>query len=310
MVEIAATGVCGTDLAIVSGAYDAAHGVVLGHEAAGYVAAVGARVSDLQVGQRVVINPTYYCGSCRMCRTGRENHCVAKGHSECGVTKDGTFARYHLNEAAFVYALDDEVSFEAATFTEPLSCVLAAINKLHIRPGLNAVVCGGGPIGLLAAWVLHFKGLLGCISEVSVARRAILERLLPSGFSIVESTEDIALPIDVAVDTTSSCVSRLVSSLERGGQVLTLGLKPQLGEINFGALSDMSLSIIGSIDSQDNSFEAALTLITQGIIPTRNFVSHRYPLTEYDDAFAILGCDLREQTWSHSAQAMKVVLTP
>jgi threonine dehydrogenase-like Zn-dependent dehydrogenase len=310
VVEIAASGICGTDLAIVSGGYNAAQGVVIGHEAAGIIAAAGARVNDLRIGQRVVINPTYFCGCCRMCRTGRENHCVAKKYSECGVTKDGTFARYHINEAAFIYALEDHVSFEAATFVEPLSCVLNAVNKLYLRPGLQAVVCGGGPIGLLAAWVLHYKGLTGYIIEIGAFRRKLLVDLLPSGFSVIESLDDVARSLDVAVDTSSSSVASLVPRMERGGQILTLGLKPQRSEIDVGALADKSLSIVGSIDSQDNSFQAALNLINQGIIPTGKFVSRRFPLKEYENAFAVLGCDLRERTWARPAQAMKVVLVP
>lgn len=101
LVRIRATGVCGTDLGIISGKYHAVPSTILGHESAGDVIAVGSAVSSLQPGDRVVIDPTYYCGQCEMCRTGRQNHCTHKAVTETGVSADGTFTDYYVTEDRF-----------------------------------------------------------------------------------------------------------------------------------------------------------------------------------------------------------------
>lgn len=310
VVEIAASGICGTDLAIISGQYEAKAGVILGHEAAGTIAALGAHVDDLSIGQRVTVNPTYFCGRCFFCRTGRENHCSEKFHSECGVSKDGTFARYHVNNAAFVYPLNDHVSFNAATFVEPLSCVLNAINKLQLFPAFEAMVCGGGPIGLLAAWVLSYKGLSGTLVEVSEKRRSLVADLLPPRFTVAEALDSAPDTFDLGVDTTSCCVGQLLEGVRHGGQVATLGLKPQSLTIDVGKLADRSVSLIASIDSQNNSFFAALELISSGIVPTDRFVSHTFSISDFETACMKLGCDISGRTWAGELSALKVTLTP
>ncbi len=114
LVKIKATGICGTDLGIISGKYQASTSVILGHESAGEVFQVGEEVSNLKIGDRVIIDPTYYCGNCNMCRTGRQNHCEYKGVTETGVSSDGTFTDFYVTEERFLYKLADHVTYEEA----------------------------------------------------------------------------------------------------------------------------------------------------------------------------------------------------
>ncbi|MGY0036063.1 alcohol dehydrogenase catalytic domain-containing protein [Pedobacter sp. NJ-S-72] len=94
IVEIKATGICGTDLSIISGEYQASPRVIIGHESAGIIVAKGDGVENCTVGQRVIIDPTYYCGYCENCRKGLRNHCLLKSSTEAGVSIDGTFTKY------------------------------------------------------------------------------------------------------------------------------------------------------------------------------------------------------------------------
>lgn len=321
VVDIAYCGICGTDLAIAAGTYPVAvPGVTLGHEATGVVAEIGAEVGTVRVGDRVVINPTPYCGTCRMCRTQRINHCVNKLGTESGVSYDGAFADRYRTTSRFVHPLPDHVSLEAAALTEPLSCVLGGVRKIH-PPTMSAFtyVFGAGPLGLLYAWALWLRGLTPVVVEQSPSRLAFAGKCLPDGvgaFATLDEARagqfgDVAAPLDVVVDTTSGLLQELYPQLACGGTFMSIGLKQRDMTIDGMHLADRSLSVIGSIDSPHGSFEEAFHLVTSGRIPTARLVSHVVPLAEFRAGFGTLGCDLAGRSMAPtSAESCKVLLSP
>jgi threonine dehydrogenase-like Zn-dependent dehydrogenase len=302
IVDVEFCGICGTDVGIVSGYYPVAvSGVTLGHEATGIVSAVGDHVTNVAIGDRVVVNPTPYCGTCRMCRTGRINHCVNKFGSESGVSADGAFADQYRTTSQFVHRIPEGVSLQAAALTEPLSCVVAGVNKLH-PPTMTALtyVLGAGPLGVLYAWALSVKGLVPAVVETSPARLDFANSCLPQGVRAYPSLAaarcehfgDAEAPLDVVVDTTSGLLEEIYPQLACGGTFLSIGLKQKMSSINTMYLADRSLSVIGSIDSVPGSFIEAFHLITSGQIPTQRLVSHVIPLTAHTRGFAAVGCDI------------------
>lgn len=315
LVRIKATGICGTDLGIISGAYAARKPVVLGHESTGEVVAVGGAVRGLAPGDRVVIDPTYFCGICRMCRTGRSNHCERKTSTETGVSRDGTFAPLYLTEERFLYRLPDHVGYEEATLTEPLSCTLTGVARLRLRPDLRLLVLGGGPMGVLYANALALHGLTGALVEIAQARRHLLPPLLPAGIQPCADLDQALTEascqgvFDVIVDTTGCMAETALRHLPRGGQLLLVGLRAGNATFDPRRIADESLAILGSIDSL-GTFSAALELIANGTIPARAMISATFPLAEFDIALASLGCDLGERRRTDTASAVKVVLHP
>jgi threonine dehydrogenase-like Zn-dependent dehydrogenase len=302
VVDVAYTGICGTDLGIVSGSYPVAvPGVTLGHESTGIVAEVGPEVTSFAVGDRVVINPTPYCGTCRMCRTNRINHCEGKHGTESGVSYDGTYAHAYKTTSGFLRRVPDHVSLRAAALTEPLSCVVSGVRKL-VPPSLSAhtVVFGAGPLGLLYAWALTLKGLSPVVIESAPARLAFAAKVLPESIPAFASLDearrahfgDPAAPLDVVVDTTSGLLQELYEELAPGGTFLSIGLKSRQVTLDAMHLADRSLSVIGSIDSLHGSFDEAFHLVVSGRVPAERLVSHVVPLAEYASAFALLGCDI------------------
>lgn len=316
LVNVKATGICGTDLGIITGAYAAKIPVVLGHESSGVVSAVGDHVTSFQPGDRVVIDPTFYCGFCEMCRTGRQNHCHQKHVTETGVSQDGTFAPFYLTEERFLYPLAAHLSFREAALTEPLSCVLTGVNQLRLFPGQRTLVIGAGPIGVLYASSLSLHGLSGTILEVSPWRRDKTSAILGDRWSVVGSLDEAIASFprkeeifDLVVDTTGRLIESLIPLLARGGQLLVVGLKDCQASFNPGDVANKSLSIIGSIDSL-GTFSSACALITNGAIPAGEILSHSFPLEEITNALELLGCDVAKQQLSYDAQAMKVVIEP
>lgn len=317
LVRIEATGICGTDLGIVMGACDAKVPVVLGHESAGEVVAVGERVESVAAGTRVVIDPTYYCGFCSMCRTDRPNHCERKGQTETGVSRDGTFARYYKTEERFLYPLAPHVSFAAGSLAEPLSCALTGADRLRTRPDMRTLIFGAGPLGILYSFALACKGLAGGLVEISAARRARTAAVIGQGWRLFGSVEEAleetfgrpAAELDVIVDTTGVMVERGLGLLARGGQLLTIGLRRSGCTVDTLRIAERSLSLIGSVDSL-GTFASAMHLIAGGFVPAERMVTHRFALNDYREAFLCLGCDLDQRTYNARAEAIKVVLQP
>lgn len=315
LVEIKATGICGTDLAIIAGRYPAAKtGVTIGHESAGVVVAIGPEVNTTRVGARVFINPTYYCTDCLYCRTNRSNHCSEKIYTESGVSKDGTFAKYYVTDQRFLYEMNDGISFAEASLAEPLSCVLTAFNQLNnIWNDARIILFGGGPIGLLFAHVLALKGLRGSIIEVSKARVELIEQVKPGHWQVFSSLihmldQSHDSEFDLIIDTSSRMLETGLQKLARGGEVLLIGLGDEVAKVNQMQLVDKSQRIIGSIDSI-GTFNSACDMINKKRIPAAKLITHQFNIQDFVKAFAKVGLDLINKEMTSHLSAIKVILT-
>ncbi|MBJ6360015.1 zinc-binding dehydrogenase [Paenibacillus sp. GCM10012307] len=314
LVRIKATGVCGTDLGIISGKYHAVSSIILGHESAGEVVKVGPAVSTLKPGDRVVIDPTYYCGHCSLCRTGRQNHCIHKAVTETGVSADGTFTDYYMTEERFLYKLKEHVGYEEATLTEPLSCILTGINQIKLLPNFRAIILGAGPIGILYSYALASKGVTGSLVDISSERLALATTIAPERWeaygsfdAAVQAASSEDQQVDLIVDTTGVVGTQVLSNLAHGGYLMLVGLRDGLSSFNPKEIVDRSLKIIGSIDSL-GTFATALYMIEQNIVPAQKIITHTFPLEQYQEAFQALGCNIGERTLNPSSQAIKVIL--
>lgn len=306
IVDIAVCGICGTDVGIISGHYPVAlPGTTLGHETSGVVASVGESVTRFTPGDRVVVNPTYSCQQCRMCQTGNPNHCEMKMGTEAGVSYDGAFAGQYRAKEAFLRKLDDHVSMQAATLTEPLSCTITGVDKLAItHTNIRAAVTGAGPMGMLYVWVLHQRGVEAFMVEKNPHRYQFARNSLPPATRIYDDFEQALeqeygsrdSQIDLVVDTTGQLTELIFAHLAPGGKLLNVALKDKHATLDVLKIADKSLSVIGSIDSLNNSFERAYTLIRDELIPADRLISHEIDFADYQDAFRLVGCDIANKT--------------
>lgn len=322
VVEIKATGICGTDVGIVTGDYPVAvSGVTIGHETSGVISEVGSGVQFLKVGDRVTIDPTYACGQCRRCNTGRPNHCCEKNGCEAGVSSDGAFSQYFLTTEPFLLPLQDHVSFESASLTEPLSCALTGVDALgsnHIAS--RCVVIGAGPMGLLYAYVLSLKGYTVTIIESNQFRLEFAKNCLRDSKILVFS--DLAsaahalygsaeAELDICVDTSGKMLPQLTQKIAPGGKILLVALKTEIASLDLLKIADKSISVLGSIDSLNNSFYSSHHLIETGKIPVERLISHRFPLDDYKAAFDMLGCELQSKRVKPIIEpCCKIILNP
>jgi L-iditol 2-dehydrogenase len=181
LLEVRSVGVCGSDTHYVEhgriGRFVVDGPFVLGHETSGLVVGVGPGVDPALLGRRVAVEPGVPCGSCEQCRSGRYNLCPdIRFHAT--PPHHGTLSQYVAHPAAWVFAVPDEVSDDAAALVEPLSVALWACRRAHVGLGSRVLVTGAGPIGLLCLQAARAAGAAEVVvTDVVPGRLALAERL-------------------------------------------------------------------------------------------------------------------------------------
>lgn len=306
LLKVVSTGICGTDLRIVHGEHRKfPPGTVRipGHEIVGDLAEVGANVSGLRVGQRVMVAPNFGCGHCRQCVNGHNNRCANYGG--VGVTMDGAFAEYMRIPAPLIFQgglipVRPGTDPAAAALIEPLACVVRGQTPLNIGPHDVVLVVGAGPIGNMHIMLARLKGARRIIvSEVQPAR---LPHALQSGADrgVDMLTEDIAAVVREESDGEGADVI-IVAAPAHGAQENALRLAAIGGRINyFGGLpKDRSqinfdsnlvhykeLVVTGTTACSTGDCRRAAEIVNAGRIDLTPLVSGRYPLPAIHAALA------------------------
>ncbi|GIE87096.1 zinc-dependent alcohol dehydrogenase [Actinoplanes regularis] len=302
LVRVRATGICGTDRAILLGEFPAVPGVVLGHESVGEVVATGEGTGRVRPGDRVVINPTYYCGECPECRTERARYCPHKDGRELGIDCPGTMAEFVTVDQRFLHPLPAGMSYRRAVLIEPLACVLA--NLEVAAPGWDdtVLVAGGGPIGMLAALVLAARGHRPWLAERDPVRVRLAAEVLPEVRVVHTATLDTERP-DVVVDTTGVLLAEAVRVVAPGGTVVVMGER-EAATATLGArsIATRGIRVAGAGPYPPRLFEVAVRLAET--LPLERLITHEVPLSRMVEAFALLGIG------GEGYRAGKVLLTP
>src|SRR5215216_7888499 len=180
LVEIASVGVCGSDIHYYEhgriGPFVVNAPLILGHESAGRVAAVGDEVTKHAVGDRVTLEPGVPCGRCEQCRAGRYNLCPDVVFFATPPV-DGAFTDHVVIHEDFAFALPDSLSDDVGALMEPLSVGIWACRKARVQAGDRVLVTGAGPIGQLVMQVALANGATQVeVSDVNEHRLALAER--------------------------------------------------------------------------------------------------------------------------------------
>lgn len=297
-IRVGANTVCGTDLRILRGEKSTGVrvGVVLGHEVAGYVDALGEGVEGFDEGDLVAMPPSVCCGVCGPCRRGRENLC-SDVHL-VGYDIDGGLADHMLipREAlARGQLVKASTGLDPArlSLAEPISCCLNGLDNYRVEVGDLVVVVGAGPIGLIHLQLARIAGARAVVvSDPSPRRRAIAEQL-GAGRTVDPLTEDLAGVVaeltdgegaDVAVlcigvaDLVNDCL-RLV---RKGGRVsIFAGLAGEgWSMVAANLIHYREITVVGASNSGRVSFVRAVKLIESGVIDTGSLLTHTFGLSE------------------------------
>jgi L-iditol 2-dehydrogenase len=296
VVDVAACGICGTDLHIWHDQHRYWPPVVLGHEYVGRISAVGDGTRTWQPGERVVCEQhSLACGRCDACRRGAIHLCAAKRSPGWGI--DGAFADKVALPATLLHRVPDSVPDEAAVMTEPLAIALTGVDRARAGAGETALVIGPGAVGLLTALILRASGL-----RVLLAGRSSSAARLDLAASLgIETASDEAAAgrvadfsprggADVVFEASGSEAGLVlaVASARTLGRVVCLGLSGR-AQIAFPADEAMrrALDVRFSMSSEYSTWDRALALLASGAVDPRPLATG-YPLEAWEQAFGDL----------------------
>ena len=316
LIEVAACGICGSD---VHG-YDGSTGrrippIVMGHEAAGTVAAVGAAVAEFAVGDRVTFDSTVFCGVCEYCRRGEVNLCNRReviGVSCAEFRRAGAFAEYLTVPARVAYKLPDELGFAEAAMLEAVSVALHGVAVSAMRGGESVLVIGAGMIGLLLLQAARASGAARVYaSDVDATRLTLAaemgatETFLASGATLTEEVlrRTNGGGVDVVLEAVGreETIATGIDCVRKGGTVTLVGnISPQVS-IPLQKVVSRQIRLQGSCASA-GEYPEAMRLIASGAIKVAPLITAVAPLSEGPRWF--------ERLYAREPNVMKVVLDP
>ncbi len=315
--RIRACGICGSDIH----GWDGSSGrrrppLIMGHEAAGEIVAVGPKVEKWRIGDRVTFDSTISCGTCAYCREGQVNLCENRrvvGVAPAEYRQHGAFAEKLVLPERILYALPDTLSFTHAAMVEPVSIAVHAVQRVTIRPTDTAVVVGAGMIGLFIIQVLRWAGARQIVAVDLADNRLAAARELGATHTLKSDAVDVAAEVqaltggrgaDVAFEVVgiSPTLQIALQSLRRGGAAVLVGNLAPKTDFPLQAVVTRELTLHGTCGSA-GEYPLCLDLIARGIVQVDPMISAVAPLAEGASWFERLsapgGCEY-----------MKVILTP
>ncbi|MFI1486004.1 zinc-dependent alcohol dehydrogenase family protein [Streptomyces sp. NPDC020747] len=286
VVEVAACGLCGTDLHILQGEFAPKLPIVPGHEFAGEVVGVGTLVTELSLGDQVAVDPSLYCYECRFCRTGHNNLC--ERWAAIGVTTAGGAAQYAVAPVANCVKLPEHIRTQDAALVEPLSCAVRGYDVLNSRLGAHVLIYGSGTMGLMMLELAKRTGAASVdIVDINAQRLTTAERLGVSASAT--SADELERPQgwDLVVDATgnAAAIQDGLGRVAKAGTFLQFGVADYATRVTIDPyrIYNSEITITGSM-AVLHSFERAAELFANGVLDPETFISDRLPLDQYPQA--------------------------
>ncbi|GAB3970362.1 alcohol dehydrogenase catalytic domain-containing protein [Actinoallomurus acanthiterrae] len=296
-VDVAYTGICGTDLRIFHGDMDDRVNPprVIGHEMSGRITQVGSEVREWWPGDQVTVMPLVRCGGCPACRAGHPHLCHRLIF--LGIDAPGSLQNSWTVPASALVRLPLGARLDHAALVEPTAVAVHGVRRAGLRPGEKAIVVGGGPIGLLVAIVARRTGADVLLVEAdphrtSVAEELGLRTLDPSGDRLAlvvgEWTVGAGAAVAFEVSGLAAGVATAVDALAVRGRMLQVAVHPVPREISLHHLLRRELTLLGACFYDRADFETAVGLIADGDVPAQALISRIEPLDRAVHAFEAL----------------------
>ncbi|MBO25649.1 MAG: galactitol-1-phosphate 5-dehydrogenase [Verrucomicrobiota bacterium] len=316
LIRVKACGICGSD---VHG-YDGSSGrrippLIMGHEAAGVIEGMGAKVEGFSLGDRVTFDSTVYCGECEYCLEGKVNLCdrrMVLGVS-CGeYRRHGAFAEYVAVPSRILYKLPPSLPFEHAAMIEAVSVAVHAVGRVKFQPGDASVVVGAGMIGLLLVQAARAAGCDRVIAVDLDKDRLKLAKELGATQSInplesdtietiLGATAGQGARVSFEVVGSTPTVETAIQATRKGGAVVLVGnLAPQV-EFPLQSVVTREITLFGSCASA-GEYPKCIELMDKGAIKVSPLISAQATLEE--------GAEWFDRLYAKEAGLMKVILQP
>ena len=317
LLRIHACGICGSDIH----GWDGSTGrrrppLIMGHEAAGEIVAVGPRVERWHLGDRVTFDSTISCGACPYCARGEVNLCDHRrvvGVAPVEYRQHGAFAEFLAVPARILYALPNGLTYQQAAMVEPVSIAIHAVQRVRLAPNATAVVVGAGMIGLFVIQALRWAGASRIIAVDLADNRLALARELGATDTLRSDLMEVPAEVarltggngaDVALEVVgvSATLNLAIASVRRGGCVVLVGNLAAKTDFPLQAVVTRELTLHGTCGSA-GEYPLCLDLIARGVIRVEPMISAVAPLVDGAAWFEKLSA-------KDGAKFMKVILAP
>lgn len=310
LVKIVKIGVCGSDIHVYHGEHPfTSYPITQGHEVSGEIAALGADVAGLCLGQKVTIQPQVVCGKCYPCTHGKYNLCEAL--KVMGFQTTGVASHYFAVDAAKVTPLPQDMSFDEGAMIEPLAVAVHAIKRAGDVTGARIAVLGAGPIGILVAQVAKGMGAGAVmITDVSDVR---LAKAVECGadFAVNTAKEDFGAAMlrcfgpdkaDVIYDCAGNDITmgQAIKYARKGSAIVLVAVFAKMASVDLAVLNDHELDLNSSMMYRTEDYADAIRLVNEKKVQLAPLVSKHFAFRDYLSAYEYID-DNRETT-------MKVII--
>jgi len=296
-VDVAYAGICGTDLHAFHGAWgdELALPAVLGHEMSGLVAATGEGVAGWADGDRVTVNPLDWCGTCAACAAGNTHVC--HNLKVMGFGFPGAMQSRVVVPARALVRLPDGLDLDVAALVEPTAVAVHDCRRADLRAGEQALVVGGGPIGVLIALVARAQAVDVTLVEISDERRRLAASL---GLRVLDPTRDDVSAVvaewtdgagvRVAFEVSGSAggVETAVQALAVRGRLIVVAIHEAPPPFDLYRVFQRELTVVGARVYEQPAFAEAVRLLAADEIPAGSLISSVLPLDDIASAFESL----------------------
>jgi len=321
LIAVRSVGICGSDVHYWTngriGPFILKAPMILGHESSGQVVAVGEKVTHLQPGDRITMEPGVPCRMCVHCKTGRYNMCPDIIFMATP-PYDGSLSNYITHPADFCFKLPDHVSYDEGAMCEPLSVGVHAVTRARISLGQSVLITGSGPIGLMSVMAAKAAGAgVIIVSDIKAERLVvakqvgathILDLSSISAGDVLSKIFEMVGPggVDAVIECSGaqSAITTAIRAACNGGVVVLVGLGAPECTLPIVEAAVREVDIRG-VFRYANTYPKALALIASGQVDVKPCITHHFPFAEVQHAFEVAknGYD------SEKKMAIKVAIT-
>ena len=294
LIKVKAVAICGTDLHIYKGERsDVELPRVMGHEISGEVEAIGSKVENIKVGDRVVVDPVVSCGVCHVCKKGHHNVCASVG---ClGVHVDGGFQDYIKMPEERVYKFSASIPWNEAALIEPLACAAQMVERGRVQAGDKVVIIGAGAIGLSVLLACKLLGAEVLISDMIESRLGLAKKMnadVVVNSKVQDIKEEVklftdGLGADVVLDAVgyAKLLELSVELTAPTARVVVIGFDGNSASIPQVVITKKELEIIGS-RMNNHKFPQVIKWIENKQLDAKDMISSVYDIKDIDEAFS------------------------
>ncbi|HEY9575602.1 MAG TPA: alcohol dehydrogenase catalytic domain-containing protein [Lachnospiraceae bacterium] len=295
LVKIKRIGICGSDIHVYHGLHPyTKYPITQGHEVSGEIVEKGAQVENLLIGQKVTIEPQYYCGHCYPCRHGKYNLC--QDLKVMGFQAEGCASQYFAVDASKVTPFSESMTFDEGAMIEPLAVTIHAAKRFSDVVGCKAVIFGCGPIGILLLQALKALGATSVLVTDISDYRLSLAKEMGADFAVNTKEKDFGQALfeafgddkaDVMYDCagTDSTMEQAIQNARKGSCIILVAVFGNRANVDLAKLNDSELDLNTSMMYRHEDYIDAIDFVSQGKISLEPLITKHFSFKNYQAAY-------------------------